>query len=80
MRNRYSPPQSRVSDGPAPSRRVRMFWLCAVSGTVIAAALLVSILLAFGEKTVRASLGVAACSLITLGGTIALSYLVSGLE
>ncbi|HEV8334524.1 MAG TPA: hypothetical protein VGQ22_24085 [Steroidobacteraceae bacterium] len=103
MRNRYSPPESQVGDGPPPNRRLRMFWLCAVTGAVTTFALIVGLLLAVGEsvtglivlgltiitiplsalsgaviaqfRTVRAYAGAAACSLITLVGTVAICLL-----
>jgi hypothetical protein len=103
MRNRYSPPQSQVGDGPPPDRRLQTFGLCAVTGAVTTLALICGLLLAAGEsitglivlgltmvaiplstlsgaviaqfRTVRAYAGAAACSLITLIGTVTICLL-----
>ena len=103
MRNRYAPPQSQVSDGPPPKRRLRMFWLCAVTGAVTTLVLIVGLLLAAGEtvageillgltvvatplsalsgaviaqfSNLRAYAGAAACTLITLIGTVTICLL-----
>ena len=49
MRNRYSPPQSQVGEGPPPNRRLRMFWLCAVTGAATTLALILGLLRVGGE-------------------------------